>query len=165
MNNKYLVGIIIFLAIALLFSYSNKNSHIATETKFSNDLTDVKLTSASQALAIYEKMSSTLPQHDMYCIPKKKSSCGVDGCKDVEAKVFVLLGKSSKPDGLFLARCDNKPCDVYDVNLRQSGAFTSFETIEPLGMLFKMSTQDSSYVEIVTLGTDTLISNGVCYGK
>jgi hypothetical protein len=110
-------------------------------------------------------MFSTLPEHGMYCIPNIKSSCGAEGCKDVEPNVFVLLGKSSRPDGLFLARCDDKPCDVYDVNLKKSGAYASFETVEPRGMLFKMSTLDNSYIEVITLGTDSLISNGICYSK
>jgi len=110
-------------------------------------------------------MLSGLPAHDLYCIPSKKSYCTLEGCKDVEANVFILLGMDKTKDNLFLARCDNKPCDIYDVNLIQSGEFTTFETKEPHGMLFRTSNLDQSFIEVVTLGTDSFVSNGYCYRK
>ena len=111
---------------------------------------------------LYNQMLPSLPPHDLYCVPSAKSYCTVDGCKDVEAKVFVLLGRNQNRDSLFMARCDNQPCDIYDVNLSQSGEFTTFETKEPHGILFRTSNLDQSYVEVVTLGTESFISNGFC---
>lgn len=124
-----------------------------------------KTDSATKVLNLYNKMSSSLPPHDLYCIPSKKSYCTLEGCKDVEANVFLLLGITRQKDSLFMARCDNKPCDVYDVNILQSGAFTTFETKESHGILFKTSQLDQSFVEVVTLGTESFVSNGHCYSK
>lgn len=114
---------------------------------------------------LYNQVLPNLPAHDLYCIPSKKSSCTLEGCKEIEANVFVLLGINSKENNLFMARCDNKPCDVYSVNLVQSGMFTTFETKEPHGILFRTSQLDQSYIEVVTFGTDSLVSNGYCYKK
>lgn len=109
--------------------------------------------------------ASDLPSHGLYCIPVKKFNCSVDGCKEMEPTVFVLLGYKALEDTIFMARCDDKPCDIYDVNILQPGAFTTYETKEPHGILFRTSSLDQSYVEVATLGTEAFISNGYCYPK
>ena len=157
--------IIVILAIALLGSlYFNFQSK--SEVSLNENVQQVKQTdNATKVTKLYNQMSSSLPAHDLYCIPSKKFYCTLEGCKDVEANVFVLLGKTAREDGLFMARCDNKPCDVYDVKLSQSGAFTTFETKEPHGILFRTSQLDQSFIEVVTLGTESFVSNGYCYSK
>ena len=151
----------IILIGSLYFNFQSKSEVSLNENNQQVNPTD----NATKVTNLYNQMSSSLPAHDSYCVPSKKSYCTLEGCKDVEANVFVLLGKTQKEDGLFMARCDNKPCDVYDVNLSQSGMFTSFETKEPHGILFRTSQLDQSFVEVVTLGTESFVSNGYCYSK
>ena len=133
------------------------NSENANNNKYDDN--------AIKVTKLYTQLLPSLPAHDLYCIPSKKSYCTLDGCKNMEAGIFVLLGKSEVEDSLFIARCDKKSCDKYDVSLSQSGAFTTFETKEPHGMLFRTSQLDQSYIEVVTLGTESFISNGYCYRK
>ena len=161
-NKNIIIAILAIILIgSLYFNFQSKSEVSLNENNQQVNPTD----NATKVTNLYNQMSSSLPAHDLYCVPSKKSYCTLEGCKDVEANVFVLLGKTQKEDGLFMARCDNKPCDVYDVNLSQSGMFTSFETKEPHGILFRTSQLDQSFVEVVTLGTESFVSNGYCYSK
>ena len=167
-KNKLILPIAVVLAGVILgsFYYANQIKNGNNSIMQQENKTPVQQNKNTQELAnLYNQILPTLPTHDLYCIPSKKSFCTLEGCKDIEASIFVLLGKTAKEDGLFIARCDNKPCDVYDVNLLQSGAFMTFETKEPHGMLFRTSTLDQSFIEVVTLGTDSFVSNGYCYSK
>ena len=160
-KNIIITVLAVILIGSLYFNFQSKS-----EIPLNENTQQVKQTdNATKVTNLYNQMSSSLPPHNLYCIPSKKSYCTLEGCKDVEANVFVLLGKTKKDDGLFMARCDNKPCDVYDVNLSQSGAFTTFETKEPHGILFRTSQLDQSFIEVVTLGTESFVSNGYCYSK
>lgn len=123
-----------------------------------------EVNNATGLFSLYNEMLPSLPAHDLYCIPSNKSYCTSSGCVGVDASVFVLIGKIAD-SSLFMARCDRRPCDVYGVELVQSGAFTSFNTKGPHGVLFKTSQLDQSFVEVVTLGTDSFVSNGYCYPK
>ncbi len=165
MGTKITYGVIGVLVVLLAVSvYSN----FQTESggSLNGDVQRVqKADNTAKITNLYNQTSSTLPSHDLYCIPSKKSYCTLEGCKDVEANVFVLLGKTQGEDELFMARCDEKPCDTYDVNLSQSGVFTPFETKEPHVILFRTSNLDQSYIEVVTLGTESFISSGLCYSK
>ena len=161
-NKNIIIAILAIILIgSLYFNFQSKSEVSLNENNQQVNPTD----NATKVTNLYNQMSSSLHAHDLYCVPSKKSYCTLEGCKDVEANVFVLLGKTQKEDGLFMARCDNKPCDVYDVNLSQSGMFTSFETKEPHGILFRTSQLDQSFVEVVTLGTESFVSNGYCYSK
>lgn len=161
-NKNIIIAVLAVILIgSLYFNFQSKS-----EVSLNENIQQVKQTdNATKVTNLYNQMSPSLPAHDLYCVPSKKSYCTLEGCKDVEANVFVLLGKTQKEDGLFMARCDNKPCDVYDVNLSQSGVFTTFETKEPHGILFRTSQLDQSFVEVVTLGTESFVSNGYCYSK
>ena len=160
-ENKIASAIIIILVVVLAIVYLDKQPTPTSLVPQENSQQATQNNNASKVSNLYKQMLPSLPAHDLYCIPSKKSYCTLEGCEDVEANIFILLGQ--KKDSLFLARCDNKPCDVYDVNLIQSGEFTSFETKEPHGMLFRTSNLDQSFIEVVTLGTDSFVSNGYCY--
>jgi len=160
-ENKIASAIIIILVVVLAIVYLDKQPTPTSSVPQENSQQATQNNNASKVSNLYKQMLPSLPAHDLYCIPSKKSYCTLEGCEDVEANIFILLGQ--KKDSLFLARCDNKPCDVYDVNLIQSGEFTSFETKEPHGMLFRTSNLDQSFIEVVTLGTDSFVSNGYCY--
>lgn len=162
MNKNIIIAILVIILIgSLYFNFQSKSEVSLNEDTRQANQSD----NATKVTNLYNQMSLNLPVHDLYCIPSKKSYCTLEGCENVEANVFVLLGKTQKEDGLFMARCDNKPCNVYDVNLSQSGAFTTFETKEPHGILFRTSQLDQSFVEVVTLGTESFVSNGYCYSK
>lgn len=162
-ENKTASAIILVFAVVLAKVYFDKQPATTSLSPQENQQQAAQNNNASKVSNLYNQMLPSLPAHDLYCIPNKKSYCTLEGCKDVEANVFTLLGQ--RKDGLFLARCDSKPCDVYDVNLVQSGEFTSFETAEPHGMLFRTSNLDQSFIEVVTLGTESFVSNGNCYRK
>lgn len=162
-QNKIASVIIIVLIVVLAIVYFGKQPTQTSLNPQENSQQTTQNNNASKVSNLYNQMLLSLPAHNLYCIPSKKSYCTLEGCEDVEANVFILLGQRN--DSLFLARCDNKPCDVYDVNLVQSGEFTSFETKEPHGMLFRTSNLDQSFIEVVTLGTDSFVSNGYCYRK
>jgi len=162
MNAKTTYGaigiLVVLLAISAYFNFQSKS-----ETSFDeNTQQSAETDTLTRVTNLYNQMLPSLPSHDLYCVPSTKSYCNVDGCKNVEANVFVLLGINQSKDSLFMARCDDKPCDIYDVNLLQSGEFTTFETKEPHGILFRTSNLDQSYVEVVTLGTESFVSNGFC---
>lgn len=162
-QNKIASVIIIVLIVVLAIVYFGKQPTSTSLNPQENSQQTPQNNNANKVSNLYKQMLPSLPAHDLYCIPSKKSYCTLEGCEDVEANVFMLLGQ--KQNSLFLARCDNKPCDVYDVNLVQSGEFTSFETKEPHGMLFRTSNLDQSFIEVVTLGTESFVSNGYCYKK
>jgi len=58
-------------------------------------------------------------------------------------------------------RCDNKPCDGYEMNKTESGLYTILEPIIPRGFTVKISS-DNSYVETASIGLDQFISYGAC---
>ena len=58
-------------------------------------------------------------------------------------------------------RCDNKPCDGYEIKINQSSIYTYIEPTEPRGFTVKIS-NDNKYTETVSLGLDTFISYGTC---
>ncbi len=150
--------LVVLLAVSAYFNFQSKSDASTTENAQQVEQTDT----LTRVTSLYNRMLPSLPPHDLYCVPSTKSYCNVDGCKNVEANVFVLLGRKQSGDSLFMARCDNQPCDIYDVNLSQSGEFTTFETKEPHGILFRTSNLDQSYIEAVTLGTESFVSNGFC---
>jgi hypothetical protein len=169
-TNLIIVALVVGLIISLYFNF-----HTKAEVQLSEENSTQKLDSqvnprqvnqndnAGKVTSLYNQMLASLPAHDLYCIPSKKSYCTSGGCEDVEANTFTLIGKGG--ESLFLARCDSKPCDMYDVDLLRSGAFTTLETKEPHGMLFRTSNIDQSFIEVVTLGTESFVTNGYCYQK
>ena len=153
-----IIGAVIAVAV-LLGGYAVLNGSGEIAASALNDtFTKQSLQSAG---SIYQSRVAELPAHQLYCIPETKSHCSLTGCEAVDPKVFVLL--NSDDEGLALYRCDEKPCDAYPATDEMSGVNLEIRTIENHGILFKTSTLDQSYVEVVTLGTDTLVSHGHCY--
>ncbi len=162
-DNKVVIAIFISaLFIGGVIYLTNLQKTVVTEKLDSPAIKEVS-TNQFSVTDLYKQMKQSLPDHQIYCIPEKKSSCGIDGCESVDPKVFVLISES--PDKVTISRCDNKPCDTYDAIVTKSGAYMSVDTIEPHGMIFKTSVLDGTFVEIVTLGTDSLVSNGHCYSS
>ena len=154
-DNRVIIAIVVSaLFICTTIYFTRSSSVVDRDTK-------QNVPDSSKMIALYNRMRSTLPDHEMYCIPETKSECGSQGCKSLEPSVFTLISES--PKQVSISRCDDKPCDTYEAKARKSGMYLSVDTVEPHGMLFKTSIPDGSYVEVVTLGTDTLVSNGHCY--
>jgi hypothetical protein len=159
-----IIAVVIFLGFALVSGAIVFTKDIETPVSKSETLMNEAPLSKSNVLNIYNEVSTSLPPHDLYCIPETKSHCSIDGCKNADPNIFVIIGGSLEKD-FYIARCDAKPCDVYPAEYHESGAFLTIETIDPHGMLFRLSSIDKSFVEVVSLGTDTLVSNGHCYSK
>jgi len=102
-------------------------------------------------------LSYTLPDYTKLCIPNKKQSCSNDGCEDIQPTVFLVYDEINN----MIYRCDNKPCDGYEVKTTPSGLYTYIEPIEPRGFTVKIS-DDNEYVETVSLGLNTFVSYGTC---
>ena len=160
---KYSLLIIVLLIIFIVYILTSKSGGTETELKIETPVVKQNINTAS-VTDLYNKMYTKLPIHWLHCIPSKKSFCSLDGCESVKAGVFILLGED-KNDNLFIARCDNNPCDIYKGDIVESGAFTIFKTTEEHGMLFKMSSLDQSFIEVVTLGTESFVTSGYCYSK
>ncbi|MFH1968125.1 MAG: hypothetical protein ABIJ84_01940 [bacterium] len=121
----------------------SKSSEINNELAFDLDLSS---------------LSYNLPSYTKICLPQTKQACTPEGsCENIKPTVFLLY---DEPNNM-IYRCDNKPCDGYEVSKNESGLFTYLEPTTPRGFTVKISS-DNKYVETVSLGLDTLISYGVC---
>jgi hypothetical protein len=157
---KYLIPISIIVGAIILggFYYlaTQGDAGGIDDTSKNNSSLDV-----NSALTTYNIHKPLLPPHQLYCIPERKVSCSIDGCDDVVPSVFVLINEDKS--NYSISRCDDKPCDTYEATPYFSGAYLEVKTNDNHGLLFKTSIIDQSYVEVVTLGTDTLTSHGRCY--
>ncbi|MCK4387030.1 MAG: hypothetical protein KAV41_03050 [Candidatus Pacebacteria bacterium] len=121
----------------------SKSSEINNELAFDLDLSS---------------LSYNLPNYTKICLPETKQACTPEGkCENIKPTVFLLY---DEPNSM-IYRCDNKPCDGYEVSKNESGLFTYLEPITPRGFIVKISS-DNKYVETVSFGLDTLISYGYC---
>lgn len=155
-NKNYIIfALLILLAVSLFLNFS-KNKNVVGDKIFKLD--DLN---QNPALKIYNDQKNSLPSHQLYCIPERKISCSINGCEDADPNVFVLI--SDNDNNFTISRCDNKPCDVYEATPYFSGNFMEIRTNDNHGMLFKTSLIDSSFVEVITFGTDMLSSYGHCY--
>lgn len=113
------------------------------------------------ASTIYKNKKAELPRHQTYCIPELKYICTLEGCKTTFPNVFTLLDDTNGKTRL--SRCDVRSCDEYPATIDASHEVTEVRTTENHGMIFKIVNIDQSYVEVVTLGTDTWVSHGHCH--
>lgn len=162
-NKLITLAISILTVLGFYYIYINKQVGV-------NNTDNLKSTEVNQsiqknfALEDIYRNSRQLPKHNTVCFPNKKFLCSESTCENIEPKVFNLISDSSvsqsqKPT---LARCDSNGCDVYDSQFKLSGDHVNAQSLDPKGMIFKMSLIDFKYVEIVTIGLDTHISYGYC---
>lgn len=146
-NNEISWSIIGITIIVILLIYSSNNK-LAERTPDQSGLTfDIDLSS----------LSYQLPSHTKVCIPDTKQECDASGCTQIKATVFLLIDETNSK----AYRCDNKPCDSYDVKIQQSGLFTNIAPLIPRGWNIKM-TLDNKYTETTSFGLTKLISYGSC---
>ncbi len=133
---------VIFTAFFLVGCANTSNKTISNKFSFDIDVSN---------------LSYTLPSHTKLCTPDRKQECSSEGCEDIQPTVFLAY---DEPNNM-IYRCDNKPCDGYEVQTSQSGLYTNIAPIEPRGFTVKVSS-DNEYVETVNLGLNTLVSYGTC---
>ena len=59
------------------------------------------------------------------------------------------------------ARCDAKGCDTYDAQYSRSGAYFVVD-VPGRGLIAKIATDMSAFLEVATAGTTALVSFGSC---
>ena len=146
-NNEISWSIIGITIIVILLIYSSNNK-LAERTPDQSGLTfDIDLSS----------LSYQLPRHTKICIPETKQECNENGCKQIKATVFLLIDEIRYK----AYRCDNKPCDSYDINIQRSGLFTNIAPLTPKGWSIKTDSENN-YTETTSFGLTKLISYGSC---
>lgn len=91
------------------------------------------------------------------CEPQSGFICTKHACKERDMNIFLILDKKTKT----ISRCDEKECESFAADFKQTGAFFNIQTEGPIGTLVRVL-GDSRYKEITTVGLDAYIANGNC---
>lgn len=160
---KKLLTITLISSALLLASCSSvqneKGNNALQENKSnSNENFDLDLSSLNYKLPVYTKM----------CIPEVKHFCSAKGCEATKPSVFILYNKNTG----VLYRCDEKPCDIYEVDEYSSGMFTYLRPKDAKELSVKIADDpivktvnpeiENKYVEVAGTGLGVMISNGTC---
>jgi hypothetical protein len=105
-------------------------------------------------LVIMPSVSVAAP---LSCVITAKFACMPAGCGAVETGMFSVIDMQS---GSF-SRCDRRGCDEYEATFSSSGQYIVID-LPGRGMVAKMSANGAEYLEVTTLGTNTLVSFGAC---
>lgn len=103
---------------------------------------------------------------ELSCLPTSRYNCNLEsGCVAAAPATYFFVDYGTESGTYF--RCDAKGCDNYPVNVVTSGAFTQFIPSQGQAMLFKIANEGleenyGEFVDIVTLGTGSVISFGKC---
>lgn len=93
----------------------------------------------------------------LQCNIHTKFACKPSGCAPISPGIVIGLDIDSQ----IYARCDQKGCSRYNVQITQSGLYYNISGAEN-GFLSKMMLDGSIFVEIVTASTNVLLSYGTC---
>ena len=93
----------------------------------------------------------------MRCDITKKFACNPGGCRETKGTIWNLVDFKAQR----FSRCDKKGCDHYTISRSESGIYVNI-TVPDRAMFAKMSRDGSEYVEVVSLGTNVLVSYGSC---
>jgi hypothetical protein len=100
--------------------------------------------------------SATAIAAEMTCSIGTKHHCeAAAGCQQIDNTISVRIDFDRKN----YSRCDANGCDRYDVQIWQSGPYYN---IGLPGALAKVSSDDRSFVEVLTSALQTFISFGKC---
>ena len=92
------------------------------------------------------------------CDIASKYRCDASGgCQKVAAGVWNIVNFPRQT----VSRCDSKGCDTYSAQFVTSGAFINI-ALPANGMLAKMSSDGSMFLETATLMGTALVSFGAC---
>ena len=161
MNNKNtIIGILIIaLGVAIYFVFQNPKQESSATSAIP----------PSQELRVaYEESSQHSAMADiaeLSCFPTSRFDCGGGNCTPASPATYFFVDYGTESGTYF--RCDAKGCDPYPVEVNPSGEFTQFVPSQGQAMLFKVATGDilgnkGEFVDVVTLGTGTIISSGKC---
>ncbi|MCH7828726.1 hypothetical protein IH982_02590 [Patescibacteria group bacterium] len=157
---KYIIGIGLVVLGVGFYWYTSQQSQPQTGKEGVNEEVDEFLGGVKGGLTFdidVSALSYQLPLYTKICLPETKQQCSETGCKPVKPTVFILYDENNS----IVYRCDNKPCDSYNVVSNESGLFTILEPIEARAFSIKLSL-DNKYIETVGFGLDTLVSHGTC---
>ena len=161
MNNKNtIIGILIIaLGVAIYFVFQNpKQESSATSAIPPSQELRVAYEESSQHSAMAEIA-------ELSCFPTSRFDCDGGSCTPAAPATYFFVDYGTENGTYF--RCDAKGCDPYPVEVNPSGEFTQFVPSQGQAMLFKVATGDilgnkGEFVDVVTLGTGTIISSGKC---
>lgn len=91
------------------------------------------------------------------CTPKTGFICTKKECNKRDTQITIILDKKKET----ISRCDEKNCETFDAEFKQTGVFFNVQTEGPIGTLIRVL-GDSRYKEITTAGLDAYIANGEC---
>jgi hypothetical protein len=101
---------------------------------------------------------STSASADVTCTIREKYSCAEgEGCAPVENTIVVRIDIP----GATYSRCDAKGCDDYGALFSSSGEYINID-VPGRGMVAKMASDGSEFVEVATLMSVVLLSFGNC---
>lgn len=164
-KNITIIVLIVALGAAIYFAFQNNQSS-------QQENSTINAISPSQELKLaYEESSQRSAMADiaeLSCFPTSRFDCGGGSCTPVAPATYFFIDYGTESGTYF--RCDAKGCDPYLVEVNQSGEFTQFIPSQGQAMLFKVATGDvlgnkGEFIDVVTLGTGTIISSGKCEFK
>src|SRR5262245_9478503 len=109
------------------------------------------------AISFLIVMPSVAVAAPLSCVITAKFACMPAGCGPVETGMFSVIDMQT---GSF-SICDRRGCDEYQATFSSSGQYIVID-LPGRGMVAKMSANGSEYLEVATLGTNTVISFGSC---
>jgi hypothetical protein len=169
MNNRFFISamfglacITVLLGIIVIYSDTPANKGTSTATKNGQSIFLLNTERVKKGLIPLdmkgEELTYQLPPYDFVCIPSQSRMCPMSGeCAETPPSVFLLVSET------YYARCDSKPCDVYESS-STTGGITM--TIKPLTKSSVVTIRnDGEYSETNYLLGDAYISSGVCISK
>ena len=91
------------------------------------------------------------------CEINAKYACSARGCDETKPGAWNVVDFEAET----ILRCDANGCDTYQMQAVRKGIYINIE-VPGRSMFAKMTTDGSDYVEVVSLGTDVLVSYGAC---
>lgn len=117
----------------------------------------MKLPTLVGALSALSLMAG-MARAETTCMITEKMQCAADqGCQSVKNSIVIRLDQEKQ----VYSRCDAKGCDDLQAQFSSSGEYINIG-VSGRGMLAKLKSDGSAFVEVVTLGTDVLMSFGSC---
>lgn len=117
-----------------------------------------RIATAGLFAAIVVTLPTLASAQVLRCDISSKNQCDAgSGCRRVGASTWNVIDIPRKT----IARCDAKGCDTYAAQFAVSGAFINI-ALPANGMLAKLSSDGTSFLETVTLANVALVSFGSC---
>ncbi len=162
MDKKNIAIVILIIALGVAIYFASQNT-----PKQESATTDA-ISPSQELKAAYEESSQYSAMADIVelsCFPTNRFDCGGGSCTPATPATYFFVDYGTESGTYF--RCDAKGCDSYPVKVNPSGEFTQFVPSQGQAMLFKVATGDilgnkGEFVDVVTLGTGTIISFGKC---